>query len=296
MSNRTRTLLLAVAVAAALLNIGASTDPVPGTLGQIVEAERSFARMCGEKGLQQSFYQFFSDDVVTFEPAIEVGKENLKTPNPNFDHIILEWQPQTGDVAAAGDIGWLTGPSINSDRKGEWPTRHGQYLSVWKKTASGDWRVVMDVGIRTPSAPSALNEPFKPWDAQSPKVIRASAQKSDLTKVESEFASDMRELGSQRAICERAAENIRVHRMGVLPLLGKVSACDYLKAHDHKADSKTVGAFVSASDDLGYSYGYYKIDGDTPRAYFSRIWKKDSRGNWRIAADTALPAEQKQQK
>jgi ketosteroid isomerase-like protein len=136
-----------------------------------------------------------------------------------------------------------------------------------------------------------MGEQFKPWDPQTGKATATVTGKSDLAKIEWQFAADLRERGLQRAICDRAAENIRVHRLGMLPVVGKTTACKYLGTQDRKGDVKTVATFVSASDDLGYSYGYYKTNGDTPDGYYSRVWKKDNQGSWHIAVDTALPAQ-----
>jgi len=283
--------VLALALLAAIANLGATKGQAPNNLAQLVETERNFARTCAQKGFRLSFYEFYSDDVVTFAPAIEVGKENLKTPDPNLDRVMLAWEPQAGDVAAAADLGWLTGPYVTSDSKGERPQRYGQYLSIWKKLPSGEWRVALDMGVRVPSG-SAMGVEFKAWESQAgASAAAAAAEKSDLSKIEDGLAGDLREIGSQRAICKRAAENIRVHRAGMHPVVGKAAACDYLGSEDRKDATKTVATFVSASDDLGYSYGYYQDGNGTPNAYYSRVWKRDSAGKWRIAVDTSLPAQ-----
>ena len=56
---------------------------------------------------------------------------------------------------------------------------------------------------------------------------------------------------------------------------------------------------VSASGDLGYTYGKYEMKGRTPdpqsveKGYYVRMWKRNKAGKWQIVLDvtTALPAE-----
>ena len=63
------------------------------------------------------------------------------------------WEPRYGDVAASGELGYLTGPvrNVRASRDGGKP-RLSNYTSVWKRQKDGSFKVVMDVGINTPSA------------------------------------------------------------------------------------------------------------------------------------------------
>ena len=77
----------------------------------------------------------------------------------------LTWEPRTGDVAASGELGWLTGPSTFIDRTDpKAQPRYGNYLSVWRRQPGGAWRVFIDVGADAPQpvpfAPGFTRFPF----------------------------------------------------------------------------------------------------------------------------------------
>ena len=61
--------------------------------------------------------------------------------------------PAGGSVTNSGELGYLTGPvrNIRASRDGGKP-RHSNYASIWKRQRDGSFKVVMDVGINTPSA------------------------------------------------------------------------------------------------------------------------------------------------
>ena len=61
------------------------------------------------------------------------------------------WEPRFGDVAASGELGYLTGPvrNIRTSRDNGRP-RHSNYASIWKRQRDGTFKVVLDVGVNTP--------------------------------------------------------------------------------------------------------------------------------------------------
>lgn len=283
-----RALTLPVVLAAIATALAVSAPPA---LDRLVETERAFASTCSQKGFREAFYTFYSDDVVTFAPAIEVGKESLKSPDPQLDRIILEWEPQVGDVAQAGDLGWLTGPYTTKDRKGERPVRFGQYLSIWKKQPSGEWRVVLDMGTPVPSE-GHFGVAFERWGSEQGRVVdSAAAQSADVKRAEQRLNVALSSGGMQDAVCAQASPHIRLHRAFNTPVIGKTEVCQYLAEHDRKGTAEVVSSFTSSSGDLAYSYGRYHSAGATePDAFFSRIWKRAPSGEWQIAVDTYLPA------
>src|SRR5262245_7009284 len=122
-------------------------EPLPPDLAAMAQTERDFAKTATVKGWRDAFLDFFADDAIAFPPEPASAKDRLrKQPSRPFSEIELEWEPRTGDVAASGELGWLTGPStsINHTTQEQKPG-HGCYLSVWRKQADGTWRVFIDV-------------------------------------------------------------------------------------------------------------------------------------------------------
>src|SRR5687767_1834539 len=144
-------LLVGAWTAAAQAQRGAE---LPEALTQMVEAERAFAARALVIGWKDAFLEYFSPSAVGFadgQPGS--AREQIgKTPDPPKD-LQLIWEPRYGDVAASGELGYLTGPvrHVRASREGGKP-RFSNYTSVWKRQKDGSFRVVMDVGINTPSA------------------------------------------------------------------------------------------------------------------------------------------------
>jgi ketosteroid isomerase-like protein len=123
-------------------------------LDSLVSAERAFAKTATEKGIRDSFLEYFAEDSIAFNPAPISATARLRSrPGRPFSEYELRWEPRTGDIAASGELGWLTGPSTFIDHTSSTPTpQHGNYLSVWRRQQSGPWRVFIDVGSEPPQA------------------------------------------------------------------------------------------------------------------------------------------------
>ena len=104
-----------------------------------------------QKGIRDAFLEFFADDAVALVPEPASWKARLRAePSvPLAEHELL-WEPRVGDVAASGELGWLTGPSTFTNKKDGKEPQHGNYLSVWRKQADGSWKVFLDVGTDAP--------------------------------------------------------------------------------------------------------------------------------------------------
>ncbi len=124
---------------------------LPEALTQMIDAERAFAARALVVGWKQAFLEYFADDAVGFEGGPGLAKEQIrKNPDPPSDLQLL-WEPRYGDVAASGDLGYLTGPvrNIRTSRDNGRP-RHSTYASIWKRQRDGSFKVVMDFGLGTP--------------------------------------------------------------------------------------------------------------------------------------------------
>jgi ketosteroid isomerase-like protein len=60
----------------------------------------------------------------------------------------LTWQPTRADVSRSGDLGYTVGSfeRKSSDPQGNPAVRRGKYVTIWKKQADGNWKVVVDIG------------------------------------------------------------------------------------------------------------------------------------------------------
>lgn len=284
--------LAAVLLALASAPLRAADVALPRAQQELVDAERAFVRLAAERGFRDSFYAWFADDGIAFNPHPFNVRAALAGQASSGGPMGAVWAPVYGDVADAGDLGWNTGPLVFEGRGGQ-PDRHGMFFSVWKRQADGGWRVVLDVGADTPGAVVPLDTPFQTPHRPGGRA-EAAAGSGDgvagLLAAEREFLAAAAAGGAGAAYASRLADDARIHRPGAMPVVGKDAFGAWLAGQASKLSGEPLLADVSRSGDLGYAYGSYELDGASPQAgYFARVWKRDDAGRWRIAMDTISP-------
>lgn len=272
-----------------------------GALDSLVEAERSFARTSVEKGIRDSFYEFFAEDGINFQPHPTNTREAIrKRPAPALrPPITLNWEPVYGDVSRAGDLGYTTGPYWLTDQGPEHgPTRHGYYFSVWKKQADGTWKVALDLGIQTPAPTEASPGRFHaaPPSEFKPKSssVNLDDERAALIGTEREFLKASNAGGAMKAFLDFMSEDARLHRNGIFPLAGKDAIRAYFSGKAIRLSWEPIKADVAQSDDLGYTYGSYELKQEgaaavTEKGYYVRVWKRNKEGKWKLVLDITNP-------
>jgi len=289
----------------------ASVTPVdPDPMAAVADAERAFARETAKVGIRAGFLAWFARDSIGFRPALGNAWDqiNVRPAPPNPTAALLEWEPRVGDVAASGELGWLTGPSTFTAPDGS--KHYGNYLSIWVRRPEG-WRVFIDVGadaptpvafapgfVRTPAVTGRYVAPASPGQAAPADPVLP------LTQAEQAANTDA---GFLRAFADEA----RYHRPGSLPLLGR-PAIEADPAVRVAATLKrgSLGAAQARSADIGYSYGRYETplanagapatgglaapkppaEGSAATAgYYLRVWRRNASGTWQIVAHVDQP-------
>ena len=116
---------------------------------EVIEIERSFARLAKEKGIKTAFLTYASDDAVLLrgEKIIE-GKDAISDyfDDQTISEINLEWEPDFVSVSSSGDLAYTYGKYKFSakDENGNILANEGIFHTVWKKEADGKWRFVWD--------------------------------------------------------------------------------------------------------------------------------------------------------
>lgn len=297
--------LMAVSCAA----VGAETSLPPDLLA-MVETERAFARTCVERGFAASFYEFFGEEGIGFSPHPGRFRDGFKTPPaPAVDRqIMFNWWPEYGDVAASGDLGYNTGPVLFSDLTSQKrPSWNGYFFSVWKKQADGTWRVAVDMGADAPRVED-LAQRISHYTRAPQHKIGTFARKqpadarSELMAQEGEFLKAATHHGYRDGYLGYLADYARIHRKGVFPITDKVAAGEYFGKQKHTLTVwEAIDGGVAASGELGYTYGRYELQdaaaspAKVEKGYYTRVWKRDPAGVWKIVADviSPLPPEEK---
>lgn len=259
----------------------------------MVDTERAFAARALEVGWKQSFLEYFADDAVGFDDGV-VGnaKQQFRaSPDPPKE-LQLRWEPRYGDVSASGELGYLTGPvrNILPSRNNGQP-RHSTYFSVWKRQRNGSYAVVMDVGIPTPGP-----VPFAAGFTRAPHASRFTGEYDEktppLSAADSVLNAELRSSQS-RGYRGRLAPSARLHRRGLLPMIGERAITAFLATQPRYTSADSRWAEAARSGDLGYTWGSYQLPavGKTPAetGFYVRVWVRERNGQWKVAADITQP-------
>lgn len=269
------------------------TEAMPQALTQMLEAERAFAARALVVGWKDAFLEYFADGAIGFaDGQVGLAKDQIRAnPDPPQGHQLL-WEPRFGDIAASGELGYLTGPvrSVLPSRDQGRP-RHSVYASIWKRQRNGEFKVVLDVGVDTPGP-----APFAPGFARAAVPNRFTGDYDETTPplaaADNVLNSGLR-TNQARAYRGRLAAGARLHRPGAMPVVGEQAISRALASQPAFAASDTRYTEASRSGDLGYTWGTYQVArrGATPgrEGFYVRVWVRERSGQWKVALDVLQP-------
>jgi ketosteroid isomerase-like protein len=262
----------------------------------IVEGERKFYEMGQAQGTRAAFLEFLADNSIVFQPGPVDGKKTWAA-RPEGG-LWLTWQPVFAAMSRSADLGYTTGPAeFRKNKEDEKPFGYGQYISLWRKQKDGAWKVALDVGHGNPrpaNPPGESELSFSNEAAQGQTDVAAA--KKSLAQAQKEFATEAKN-DSTAAIAAAARDDIRVHREGMLPGIGKEAVALMLSVRRGRLTLTQTGGSISLAGDLGYVYGKYQLARaqNDERGHYLQIWRAGDDGTWRLALDfqAPLPPEQK---
>ena len=275
--------------------IAAAQDRV-AALASMAEAERAFAQAAGELGIRGAFIKFLDDDAVGFQPTLGRAKDvwRARPTPPDPRAMKLEWEPRTGDVAASGDLGWLTGPYVLTPNGDAAQTQHGCYFSVWRRAgASAPWLVMLDQGVSLDQACTFPDAGFHAL-ADDRDMFTGEGRNATATLLDADraIAHTATTSGPSRALLASSHELVRLLRNGRQPMVG-ADARRWLESITGAGTFTTTNGQAALAGDVGYTYGSYAFAaGDRTPAesgYYVRVWRRRVDGTWRITADVLAP-------
>ncbi|MFZ1279724.1 MAG: nuclear transport factor 2 family protein [Ignavibacteriaceae bacterium] len=117
---------------------------------EIFATEKSFEKMCAEKGVAEAFY-FFADDSAVIKrenDTLIIGKENIKNYHNNdfYKTASVKWAPDFIDVSNDGSMAYTYGKYIwtSKDENGNESEFKGVFHTVWKRQKDNSWKYVWD--------------------------------------------------------------------------------------------------------------------------------------------------------
>jgi ketosteroid isomerase-like protein len=132
-------------------------DPTvkPGKM-LLFDLEARFAKDVLERG-GAAFADWFAEDGVALGNAAAplIGKVAI-AKSANWDPKVyqLTWTPTDALMGPSGDMGYTWGhfEGHSKDANGNPVTTTGRYMTIWRKQADGQWKVVLDAGANEPVA------------------------------------------------------------------------------------------------------------------------------------------------
>lgn len=262
----------------------------PHDTSSLFEAERAFAAKAVVCGSDSAFLFALAQDAIVFRPGPVNGRHWIReNPGPSSGRLV--WEPSDGAVAAAGDLGFTTGPWIYSDtNRTDRPPRYGHFVSIWKRQDNGAWKVVLDIGTGHPErSANAVRGRFDRahWGA-GPSGRNGEKQSSVLLKAEEDLVLAMDRTGSRKPLLTRIAPDAVLYRGGEPPITDREKIRKAIESPMQPYYWKPTAAVVSASGDLAYSYGSYVAGNE--KGHYLRIWRLSQEGEWLIAIDLTNPS------
>jgi ketosteroid isomerase-like protein len=257
---------------AALLSLAAADLPKP--LTEMADTERAFARRAAQVGVRDSFLEFFADDAIRFGEGPEPARPYLQQVKAQPPSVVeLLWEPRVGDVAASGELGWLSGPASRIVHGADVPVTELAYFSIWKRQANGAFRVLIDQGITTPSAPD-FADGFTRVDARDRYAGSAADAEKKLAAADRDATPPL-------------AADGRLYRDGVLPLVG--DAARARQGAERARRTTSLHAEAARSGDVGFTYGRYEHAPDDETGHYVRVWSRTRSGAWKVALEVTAP-------
>ena len=256
-------------------------------LRSLVEAEKSFAATSVERGIRESFLQFFAENSIIFAPEPKNGKKFYTYYEDKGRR--LNWRPIFATISSSAELGVTTGPwEMGKSKTEPAPIAFGDFLSVWRKQLDNSWKVIVDVGVDHGKPGELPREPQLLPPARPPAADVDLSQRA-LAAAEAKIAEMLRE-NAGAAILAAASDDIRVLRQNALPAVGR-AAGTVLAADNSRTTCKTMDGGMSAAADLAYRYGSYSSERgkSTEHGHYLTIWRTDPNGDWRILVDLQKP-------
>jgi ketosteroid isomerase-like protein len=121
----------------------------------LIELDRQFAKLATDTSIGKAFDQYLDDDALQLPEGGSAvrGRSAIVQGLMSLDEKAkLLWQPKEARMAKSEDLGYTWGlyQLILSGDPGKLQVHHGKYVSIWRKNAAGNWKLILDMGNGNP--------------------------------------------------------------------------------------------------------------------------------------------------
>jgi ketosteroid isomerase-like protein len=256
-------------------------------LEKLVATERAFAKTALDKGTRSAFLEFMSGDAVVFGPDRTLARPfwTARQESP----AALVWAPNFADISSNGILGYTTGNwEYRAKGRDDTPGAFGNFVTVWVRQPSGQYRWVVDIGIGH-AKPDRYTE-----ELLSPRTGSGNPNNVSAADSANRFYEAAAKQGIQKAYSAFADTDVRFLRENEFPATGRNALLDRVKKYKGTFTFPKRSMFFETAD-LAYannSYTFANEDGAVETGNFLQVWKFID-GKWKIVLDIFKPVPQK---
>ena len=267
-------------------------------------ADQGFADRSLEIGRTGAFLEFLGQGSTVFRAgpvdAIDLYSSEIFQNSANE----ISWEAHYVDVSRAGDLGLTAGPleTLADELAGQF----GHLISIWQKQ-EGRWVLMADIVAVMPGFLSLEVEPnfddTRPVLEETARPVMATAESNNMQLLidrDNLFGQSINFRGGQRALLRYGLENTRVYIPGMAPAVGADAASsvygtflDNQLSTTNQISLTYVGGFLSASKEVGYTYGTMEtLEDDSEQSFrtsYMRLWRFTASSEWKIAVEVLSP-------
>jgi ketosteroid isomerase-like protein len=121
-------------------------------LNNLLKEEADFSAKAAAEGVLSAYSAFAHEDVRFYRDGLlpmtgikSLRQESSKRP------ARLTWEPMDGDISRWGTLGFIFGTAEARNGAAVDPgAASSSYLRIWRKTADGQWKIVLDLAVPVP--------------------------------------------------------------------------------------------------------------------------------------------------
>jgi hypothetical protein len=202
---------------------------------------------------------------------------------------LLIWEPAFLDLAASQDLGLSTGPWQYQLDEATSPVAFGHFISVWRRRADGQWRVLADIGVRCDSTDAGFGS--DPVFAPPPGKSVAGDRPANPVAIEAADAA-LRGDGEFPGPAP-LSPRVRLYRPALGPILGPDAARGRLEEEASASIVVRERTVTSQAGDFAATWGTESSgDPSSPTHSFLRVWRRATVSDpWQLALEARLPLE-----
>lgn len=252
-------------------------------LQKIIQTEKAFAQASIDRGTKNAFLDFLSKEAIIFDKSMPInGLEYWQ--KSDFKGVITR-QPIIAEIAGSSDLGYTLGNyQFHNTTAEDKPSMFGSFVTLWKKHADNVWRVAVDIGvshddvIANTTNFTEIYPTFKPYELKNQMVL---AERMVFMKDHFYWKNAKSSLNPFEP---HLAQNIRLYRKNLKPIIGKENAKVFLKkAYNKNLVYSGLKAIASNAGDLVCVYGV--ISGGGKSGNYLRIYKQEAKDDWKIVVE-----------